>query len=98
MTERDYMNHTSMEEMSKAFVEAEKTIDATTKEMGNISKALQGGALNGLGGDAFVDALDNKLKKRLEVLEAKMHELHGDIKKAQQANREAEGKAKNRFT
>jgi uncharacterized protein YukE len=96
--ERDYMNHNSMNDMSKAFVEAEKAIDATMKEMGNISKALQGGALNGLGGDAFVDALDNKLKKRLEVLRAKMHELHGDITKAQQANREAEGKAKDRFT
>jgi uncharacterized protein YukE len=95
--ERDYMNHNSMDAMAKAFVEAERTLEATISEMDNIAKAMDGGALVGLGGQAFADALNNKLKKRLNVLKTKMHELHKDIKDAQQANREAEGTAKGRF-
>lgn len=95
--ERDYMNHSSMDAMSKAFGEAEKTLEATISEMGNIAKAMDDGALVGLGGQAFTDALNNKLKKRLDALKAKMNELNKDVKKAQQANREAEGTAKGRF-
>jgi len=95
--ERDYMNHNSMDAMSKAFVEAEKTLESTISEMDNVAKALEGGALVGAGGQAFTEALNNKLKKRLNVLKSKMHELHKDVKDAQQANREAEGTAKGRF-
>lgn len=97
MAERDYMNHNSMEAMSKAFQEAGRTIEATMSEMNNIAQAMEGGALVGLGGDAFRDALNNKLKKRLTALREKMSELQKDIKKAQQANREAEGTARDQF-
>ena len=97
MAERDYMNHNSMEAMAKSFMEAERTIEATMSEMNNIAQAMEGGALLGLGGNAFRDALNNKLKKRLNALKEKMHEMHKDIKKAQQANREAEGTARDQF-
>jgi len=95
--ERDYMNHNSMDDMDKAFKKAGQDIEAVMKEMTNVAKSMEGGALVGLGGDSFRAALEGPLKKRLNVLKAKMEELNKDINQAQAANREAERGAKGRF-
>lgn len=95
--EKDVMVHSSMDAMDKAFKKAGATLETTISEMKKQSSMMADGALQGLGGDAFVEAINNKLVKRLEVLKAKMNELNTDINKAQTANREAEGTAKGRF-
>jgi uncharacterized protein YukE len=86
-----------MDAMDKAFKEAAKTMEATISEMGNIAKAMEGGALVGDAGAEFVSAINGKLVKKLNTLMAKMNELNGDIDKAQAANRQAEGTAGKRF-
>lgn len=96
--EKDVMVHPSMDQMAQAFQQALQDIDNTIREMKKQSQMMEDGALNGSGGDAFRSAITTKLLKRLEVLKAKMGELQGDIRKAQGANREAEGKARQQFT
>ncbi len=95
--ERDYMNHNSMTQMAKSFQQAEKQLEETVSTMKNLAKQMEDGALQGDGGQAFVAAINGPLTKKLNVLKQKMKELEGDVKKAQQANREAEGTAKGRF-
>jgi len=96
--EKDVMVHPSMDQMAQAFQQAMQDLDTTIKEMKKQAQMMEEGALNGMGGDAFRNAITGKLMKRLEVLKAKMGELQGDIRKAQAANREAEGKARQPFT
>jgi uncharacterized protein YukE len=86
-----------MDKMAQTFQQAAQQLQETQQQMGKMAQMMGDGALNGTGGTMFVDAINNKLNKRLKVLEAKMKELQKDIKSAQQANREAEGQARGRF-
>jgi uncharacterized protein YukE len=95
--EKDVMVHPSMDQMAQAFQQAMQDLDNTIKEMKKQAQTMEDGALNGLGGDAFRDAINTKLIKRLDVLKAKMGELQGDVRKAQAANRQAEEKARQQF-
>ena len=92
------MNYDSMERMAKAFHNAHQQIDTTSKEMEKIAKAMEGGALVGDAGKAFVDALRNKLAKRLKVIGEKMQEMEKDTKNAVLATRDGVKTARNRFT
>jgi uncharacterized protein YukE len=91
------MNYGSMREMSRAFRQASQQLEQTMNDMAKISKMMQDGALVGDGGQAFADALDNKLKKRLEVLRAKMQEMDKDIRKNVEAMGQAVDTAEDRF-
>lgn len=91
------MNYSTMEDMSKAFGKAKQQLDDTTTEMEKIAKAMEDGALLGLAGDAFRDAIRQKLMKRLKVISAKMKELEGDIKGAVSATRDGVSTAQSRF-
>jgi WXG100 family type VII secretion target len=91
------MNYGSMEQMAKAFHQAHEQIEQTMREMDKVVKMMEGGALVGDGGEAFQAALSTKLKKRLEVLKTKMHELEGDIHGAVARTRDGVQTAKTRF-
>ncbi len=86
-----------MDKMATTFGKAKQQLEETTQKMGQLAQQMSEGALLGNGGTAFVDAINNKLNKRLKVLSDKMGELQKDIKSAQQANREAEGTSKSLF-
>lgn len=91
------MNHSSMDRMDKAFADAGKQMEETIKAMEAIQQMIENGALWGLGGDAFQDAMKSKLAPRLKLIDGKMKELHNDINKAQKENREAEEKSRKLF-
>jgi uncharacterized protein YukE len=86
-----------MDRMAQTFQKAGSQLEETMQKMSQLAQQMSEGALLGNGGAAFVDAINNKLNKKLKTLSEKMKELQKDIKSAQQANREAEGTAKGRF-
>jgi WXG100 family type VII secretion target len=91
------MNYSSMEQMAKSFHQAHEQLEQTITEMDKLVKLMEGGALVGEGGQAFSDAINTKLKKRLTVLKAKMRELEGDIHGAVARTRDGVQTAKTRF-
>ncbi len=91
------MKFSSMEKMEAEFKAASKQINDSMREMRKISKSMEEGALKGMGGDAFRDAIDSKLLPRMLALEEKMIELSSDIDGAVRATREGESTAKSRF-
>ena len=91
------MKFSSMEKMEAEFKAAAKQIGDSMREMKKISKSMEEGALKGMGGDAFRDAIDSKLLPRMLMLEEKMIELSSDIDGAVRATREGESTAKSRF-
>jgi len=95
--ERDKIVEPSMVEMSNAFKKAEQQLGTTKGEAEKLAKMMEDGALQGKGGEIFATAIRNKLNKKIDKLANKMHELHGDVKKALEAMREAEKKAQQQF-
>jgi len=91
------MNYSSMERMEKAFRQAAQTIEQTTRTAAEINKMMEGGALQGEAGDQFRAAINDKLNKRLKVLNDKMLELAQDIKGAVSATRDGVSTAQSRF-
>lgn len=91
------MNYGSMETMSKSFRQMQGQIDESMKVMQKIAQMMEGGALQGDGGDAFRGAIQEKLLPRMKRLEAKMTELAQDIQGAVQAKRDGVSTAQSRF-
>ena len=91
------MNYSSMEQMQKSFHQAHRQLDETKREMEKLAKLMEGGALQGMGGDAFRQAISEKLNKRIQVLSEKMKELEGDIKGAVETTRDGVSTAQSRF-
>ena len=91
------MNYSSMERMEKAFRQAAQMIEQTTRTATEINKMMEGGALQGDAGDQFRAAINDKLNKRLKVLNDKMNELAQDIKGAVEATRDGVKTAQSRF-
>ena len=91
------MNYGSMERMQKAFSQAAQTIEQATRAANEVSKTMEGGALQGEAGDQFRVAINDKLNKRLKVLHDKMTELSQDIKGAVEATRDGVSTAQSRF-
>jgi WXG100 family type VII secretion target len=69
------MNYDTMEKMAKAFSTAQNQIKTTADAMKKIAQMMDGGALQGEGGNAFRGAIEGKLLPRMKKLEAKMAEL-----------------------
>jgi hypothetical protein len=67
------------------------------REMENIAKSMEGGALVGDAGKAFTDAIRSKLIKRMKVIETKMQEMEKDVKAAVSATRDGVKVAGARF-
>src|SRR3972149_5356782 len=91
------MNYGSMETMSKSFRQMQGQIDESMKVMQKIAQMMEGGALQGDGGDAFRGAIQEKRLPRRKRLEAKMTERAQDITGAVQAKREGVRTAQSRF-
>jgi len=91
------MNYASMEKMEKEFHGAHEQVEASVREMKKLAKMMEDGALQGLGGDAFRNAILQKLIPRMKVLADKMQELDGDIHGAVRATRDGVKTAQSRF-
>lgn len=91
------MNYGSMEKMAKEFKGANKQIEESMRAMKKIGKMAQDGALNGVGGDAFHDAITQKLLPRMTKLSEKMAELAQDMSGAVAATRDGVSTAQSRF-
>ena len=91
------MNYGSLEQMAKSFHQAHEQLEQTIREMDKVVKMMEGGALVGDGGQAFMEALNHKLKKRLQALKEKMRELEGDVHGAVARTRDGVQTAKTRF-
>lgn len=98
MPEKDRMNYAEMKKMSNEFKRAKQQIGTSIRQMTNIAKQAEDGALNGMGGNAFQEAITKKLVPRMKILEAKMGELSVDMTKAVDASKGAISKARSRFT
>jgi|SRR5579859_283955 len=91
------MNYGSMENMEKAFHQANQQVTDAISEMEKIAKTLEDGALLGSAGDAFKDAIRSKLIKRMKTIADNMHTLEGDINGALIATRDGVSTAQSRF-
>lgn len=98
MPEKDRMNYPEMEKMAKEFKRAQQQIGSSIQQMKKVAKMAEDGALNGMGGNAFQEAVNKKLVPRMKVLEEKMGELSKDIGDAVQASKGSISKARSRFT
>lgn len=94
MAEKDVMVHPSMDEMANAFKAAAQTLDGTLQALQKQAQSMQGGSLLGTGGQAFVELLNGVAKKKVTDMKEAMTKFEGEIKKAQQRNRQAESSAK----
>jgi uncharacterized protein YukE len=91
------MNYDSMDRMEKAFKQANQQLQSSMTEMGKVAKTLEDGALLGTAGDAFRDAINSKLLKRMKVITDKMAELEKDVHGALIATRDGVSTAQSRF-
>lgn len=91
------MNYEQMDEMSKIFKQAAQQMDELKGEMNNVAGTLEGGALLGKGGEAFVNIIRSNLLKSIGNLEQKFNELSQDILGAMMALRDKDGEAQSRF-
>lgn len=73
------MVYDAIEDMANAFTQGAHTLEAVTSELNNIAATLEGGALLGRGGDAFVSAIRDRLTGRINRLRDKFQELNRDI-------------------
>ena len=82
MSEIIKMDCGMMREMAQALLQGATQLDETMAEMKSIAQALEGGALLGRGGDAFVDAINSKLSPSINRMKDKFEELAQDVLKA----------------
>lgn len=98
MPEKDRMNYPEMEKMAKEFQRAQKQIEDSVRQVQKIAKMSEDGALNGMGGNAFQEAITKKLVPKMKNLGDKCGELTGDINNAVAASKGAISRARSRFT
>lgn len=81
-------------DMAKIFREGGNQLRETLKEMSTVAATLEEGALQGVGGAAFVEAIKTNLTTSLDKLAQKFDEMDGDIQKAIQYMKEADERSK----
>lgn len=95
--EKERMVEASMNEMSKAFHQANQMLTEAIKTSQDIGKTMEGGALQGDAGDEFRNAISGPLTQNVNRLAAKLMEMEGDIQKAVAAIHQEEQTAQKRF-
>lgn len=90
MSDEIRMDYGLMEDMSKTFQQSVEQLQDTLQAMQNVANELEDGALLGRGGDAFTEAIRNKLSPAISRLTEKMQELSEDINKAMEDMRSAD--------
>lgn len=91
------MNYDSMEAMAKEFDNAVKQLEETMNDMKKVASTMQDGALLGMGGDAFVDAIQSKLLPNMQTLTEKLGEMGGDIRAAVAYTRDGVESSRKKF-
>lgn len=90
MSEEIRMDYGLMEDMSKTFQQSVEQLQDTMQAMQNVANELEDGALLGRGGDAFTEAIRNKLSPAISRLTEKFQELSEDVNKAMEDMRSAD--------
>jgi WXG100 family type VII secretion target len=90
MSDEIRMDYGLMEDMSKTFQQSVEQLQDTMQAMQNVANELEDGALLGRGGDAFTEAIRNKLAPSISRLTEKFQELAEDINKAMEDMRSAD--------
>ena len=85
------------EDMIKTFVECVNVLQETSSRMEKVASTLEGGALLGQGGTAFVEAIRDSLLPALGRMEEKYQELAQDVRKAIEDMQEADQESKGKF-
>lgn len=85
------------EDMAKSFQKGVQGLEQTTQEVQNVASTLEGGALLGRGGSAFVEAIRSQLVPSLNRLKEKLQELDGDVRVAIAKMREADDQSARGF-
>ncbi len=91
------MNYESMKAMSDSFKKAAQTFEETNRAMDQICKMMEGGALQGTGGELFRSAINDKLKKKLDDFTKGMEDMSKNIDGAVQKIKEGVSTAQSRF-
>ena len=90
MSDEIRMDYGLMEDMSKTFQASVEQLQDTLSAMQNVANELEDGALLGRGGDAFTEAIRNKLSPAISRLIEKFQELAEDVNKAMEDMRSAD--------
>jgi WXG100 family type VII secretion target len=90
MTDEIRMDYGLMEDMSKTFQQSVEQLQDTLSAVQNLANEMEDGALLGRGGDAFTEALRNKLSPAISRLIEKFEELAKDVTDAMGDMQEAD--------
>ncbi len=85
------------EDMAKSFQKGAEALEETGQEMQNVASTLEGGALLGRAGEAFVEAIRSKMAPSLARLREKFLEMDGDVRVAIELMRNEDEKAAGTF-
>jgi WXG100 family type VII secretion target len=91
------MNYDSMETMAKEFDNAVKQLEETMNDMNKVAQTMEDGALLGMGGDAFCDAIRSQLLPNMKILTEKLGEMGGDVRAAVAYTRDGVETARKKF-
>jgi hypothetical protein len=94
MTDEIRLVYADAEEMSRIFKGGAQHLESTNQEMLALAAMMEGGALLGRGGDAFKEAIRDKLSQAIKRLTAKFTELDIDVQLAIADMREADESAR----
>jgi WXG100 family type VII secretion target len=91
------MDYDMMEDMARLFKDGAQQLEDLARSMQGIAQKLEDGALLGKGGQAFADAIQQKLCKKINLLEDKFNELSQDVYGALVDLRDGDTEAASRF-
>ncbi len=91
------MDYEVVDQMIKIFDNGAQQLQETMQAMQAVAQKMRSGALLGLGGDDFAEALEKILAPRIQKLIDKFKELSGDVKFAKDAIQRGDMTARGRF-
>lgn len=91
------MDFDMMEDMARLFREGAQHMDDLIRAMQEVANRLDDGALLGRGGQAFSEAIRDKLNTRIGMLQDKLSELSMDVYGALVDLRDGDTEAASRF-
>lgn len=86
------------DDMIRTFQQGVEQLQDTLQEMQSVANTLEGGALLGQGGEAFVAAIRGRLCPAIGKLTDKFKELAQDVQAAKQYMQEADRESKGMFS
>lgn len=97
MADEIKLSYDDVADMAKAIKESSDQLDETLQEMFSIANMLESGALLGLTGTFFVEALRNKLHPGIIQLREKLQEMQLDLRVANEMMREVDAQSNQQF-